>query len=155
MSLMVKILKTTELFSSFAEEELELLIQCCEEHRLPKGAVLFLEGEQDDSALYFVQDGLVKIVKGEGAHKTVLAMFGLGNLFGEMSFLDFGPRSATAQTDDGAVVYKLLPAKFQQCLHQAPAAAMRLIQVIATKLVKRLRETDEMLITQKYKIIIT
>jgi CRP-like cAMP-binding protein len=155
MPMIVQILRNTELFSPFSEEELTLLIKNCQELRTPKGGIVFSEGKKDDAAVYFVQEGVVKIVKGEAPGQTVLAMFGLGNIFGEMSFLDSGPRSASAVADEDCILYKLVPERFYEYGAQAPKAAMKMFKVFISKLVKRLRETDEALVAKNRKIIIT
>jgi CRP/FNR family transcriptional regulator, cyclic AMP receptor protein len=155
MSMAVQVLRNTQLFSQFSEEELTLLVQFCEELSVPKGSVIFTEAQRDDGALFLVQEGVIKIVKGDNENRIVLAMFGLGNLFGEMSFLDSGPRSATAIADEDSVIFKLLPDKFFEYGTQAPKAAMKMFKVFIAKLVKRLRETDEALVSKSKKIIIT
>jgi CRP/FNR family transcriptional regulator, cyclic AMP receptor protein len=153
--LMVQVLRNTELFSPFSAEELALLLEFCQEQRIPKGTTLFAEGQKDDCAVYLVQEGVIKIVKGEDSARILLAMFGLGNIFGEMSFLDSGPRSATAVTDEESVVFKLTPDQFYEYGVKAPKAAMKMFKVFISKLVRRLRETDEALVSKSKKIIIS
>jgi CRP-like cAMP-binding protein len=155
MPMIVQVLKNMELFSPFSEEELALLVQHCEEVRAPKGTVLFSEGQKDDGAMFFVQEGVVKIVKGAPPAQSLLAMFGMGNLFGEMSFLDSGPRSATAVADEPCVLYKLVPDRFYEYGSQSPKAAMKMFKVFISKLVKRLRETDEALVSKDRRIIVS
>lgn len=155
MPMIVQILKNTELFSPFTEEELTSLIAHCEELHVPKGSVVFTEGQKDDAGVFFVQEGVVKIVKGQAQSRTLLAMFGMGNIFGEMSFLDSGPRSATASADEDCILYKLVPERFYEYGAEKPKAAMKMFKVFISKLVKRLRETDEALVSKNLKIIIS
>ncbi len=155
MPLMVQILKNTELFSSFSEEELSLLLEFCEEQRVAKGTIIFTEAQKDDGAVYFVQEGIINIIKGSGADRLMLAMFGLGNIFGEMAFLDSGPRSASALADEDCILYKLTPEKFFEYGAKAPKAAMKMFKVFISKLVKRLRDTDEALVKKNQKIMLS
>jgi CRP-like cAMP-binding protein len=157
MSLLTQILKNTESFSSFADWELALLVGHCEELKIPKGTVIFVEDKKDDDAIYFVQEGVIKIIKGEESQRRILAMFGMGNFFGEISFLDSGPRSATAVADEDSIVYKLVPEKLDEIEKQAPQVYKKALKILVSKMARRLRETDEAVISANNwsKIIIT
>jgi CRP-like cAMP-binding protein len=80
----------------------------------------------------------------------------MGNVFGEMSFFCPGPRSATTVADEKSILYKLVPAKFQEMESHAPTTAIKLLKVFIAKIVTRLRQTDEALMQPRgQKIIIT
>jgi CRP-like cAMP-binding protein len=111
--------------------------------------VIFTENADDEGAVYFIEGGIVKIIKRAEGQRQVLAMFGLGNVFGEMSFLNPGPRSATATADEDVVLHKLLPTRLDDLEAQAPATAIKLYKVFIVKLVARLRQTDDALMKKE------
>jgi CRP-like cAMP-binding protein len=155
MEAFVQILSNNELFSAFSREELYSLAEYCEKNWNQKGVSIFSENRPDDAAVYFIQEGVIKIVKGNDDKAKILAIFGSGNIFGEMSFLDSEPRSASAVADTAVILFKLTPEKFANWSIQNPRAAMKLFRLFINKLVKRLRQTDEALISFSNKIITT
>lgn len=155
MEMIVSILKENPLFGEFTENELIQLVAVCEVARFPKGTAVFQENREDDNAVYFIEEGVIKIVKETAGQRKVLAMFGMGNIFGDMSFLSPGPRSAAAVADEDAVCHKLLPEKLVQLEIRAPYTALKLHKIFIAKLVTRLRQTDDALMAKGQKIIIT
>jgi CRP/FNR family transcriptional regulator len=149
MDMFISILKANELFTRFSEDELLGLMRLCERRSVAKGSVVFTENAEDDGAVYFIEAGIVKIIKRAGGKRQVLAMFGLGNVFGEMSFLNAGPRSATATADEDVVLHKLLPTRLGELEAQSPGTAIKLYKVFIAKLVARLRQTDDALMHQE------
>jgi len=155
MQMIVSILKENPLFKEFTESELIQLIQFCEAVRKVKGETIFSENLEDDNAVYFIEEGVIKIVKETGEQRKLLAMFGMGNIFGDMSFLSPGPRSACAVVDEDAVLYRLLPERLFEMEVRSPYTALKLLKIFIAKLVIRLRQTDDALIQKSQKIIIT
>src|SRR4051794_41573757 len=63
---------------------------------LPRGRVVFNEGEPGDS-LYIVVNGKIKLSRrSPDGRENVLAVMGPSDQFGELSVFDPGPRTATA-----------------------------------------------------------
>lgn len=155
MDMIITILKENPLFADFTESELIQLVQCCEKITVPKGRTVFHENAEDDNAAYFIEEGVIKVVKEAEGQRKILAMFGMGNIFGDMSFLSPGPRSATVVTDEDAVLYKLPPAKLTELETRSPYTALKLLKIFTAKLVTRLRQTDDALMQKGQRIIIT
>jgi CRP/FNR family transcriptional regulator len=154
--MIIRILRANEIYAGLTEEELFLIVKLCDRITLARGATVFSEGQKDDGAVYFIEEGIIKIIKGSGEEKhKILAMFGLGNVFGEMSFLDRRERSATAFVDDDAVLYKLQPEKMEELENNAPKTAIRLLRILITKVAARLRQMDDALVDKGERIIVT
>jgi len=84
------------LFAVLDAEAAAALKSSMEETRLLKGDVLFSEGEPGDR-LYVVTEGKIKLSHSSGdGRETLLAVMGEGQMFGELSLFDPGPRTATA-----------------------------------------------------------
>lgn len=154
--MLTHILRANSLYNGLSNEEILLIVNLCQRLPLPKGTVLFRENQQDDGALYIIEEGIIKILKQpESDRPRVLAMFGIGNVFGEMSFLDGRERSATALVDEDAILCKLLPAKMKELEDHAPKTAVRFMKILVCKIVARLRQTDEALVDKGEHIIVT
>ena len=56
------VLRDSPIFSNnFSPEILKKLVPLIEEFRFTPEEIIFLEGEQDDKAIYFIQNGKVEI----------------------------------------------------------------------------------------------
>jgi CRP/FNR family cyclic AMP-dependent transcriptional regulator len=74
-----------------------------EELRIPKGAVLFRQGDPGDD-MFVVAQGRIRLTIGRGGHETEVNVLGPGEFFGELSLLTGEPRSATATAVDDSTL---------------------------------------------------
>jgi CRP/FNR family transcriptional regulator, cyclic AMP receptor protein len=89
------ILFQAPLFDALDEEAAAALRDSMTAGRLAKGDVLFHEGAAGDQA-YIVTAGKVKLGRRSvDGRENLLAILGPGQMFGELSLFDPGPRSAT------------------------------------------------------------
>jgi len=133
------------LAANLGGDELGVLHKVLERRALPKGTVLFREGDAGD-ALYLLAKGRVTIrLERAGAPAMRLATFQPGVMFGEMALLEWQPRSADAVADEDVVVYELPGDRFASLSAEAPALAQHLMLNIARELAARLRVTSEQL----------
>ena len=89
------VLRQAPLFSALDDEAAIALRASMTEARLRRGEVLFHEGDSGDK-LYIVTDGKVKLGRtSSDGRENLLAILGPGQMFGELSLFDPGPRSAT------------------------------------------------------------
>jgi CRP/FNR family cyclic AMP-dependent transcriptional regulator len=118
--------------------ELEVLTSLGRRQRYPKGAPLFVEGEQSDRVLCIL-DGRVKIslVTADGK-EVVLAVRGPGDLLGDQAFLDGEPRSASAFALDPVNSVVVQARDFTAFLEEQPRVALLLLKMIS----RRLRDAD-------------
>ncbi len=93
-------------------------------------------------ALYIVRSGEVEIyVKNDRGEKIVLETVGPGGVFGEVSLLDNGPRTAWVAAISQVEVLRLDREHFEDYVRQYTPAALNLLSVIA----RRLRKSDEVI----------
>src|SRR6185503_226575 len=84
-------------FQLLDKDERATLAAVLDEASYKKGDVLFRHGDPGDS-LYLVRKGEIELfVRDHTGEKIVLTVATAGDLFGELSLLDNGPRTATAQ----------------------------------------------------------
>ena len=116
----------------------ELRAQMVEVH-LPRGQALFDEGDPGDR-LYVVTEGKVKLGRtAADGRENLLAVMGPGEMFGELSLFDPGPRTATATAVTDTTLIGLGNADLQPWLAQHPEVANKLLAALA----RRLRRTNE------------
>lgn len=107
----------------------------------PKGQVLFRIGDPGD-ALFVVRSGKIELsVRDHSGDRIVLDHCDRGMVFGELSLLDGGTRTATAETLDNTEVMLLSREQLQAFVRNHPNAALNLLSVVAG----RVRKADEML----------
>jgi CRP-like cAMP-binding protein len=107
--------------------------------KLARGKALFSEGEPGDR-LYVVTDGKIKLGRtAADGRENLLAVLGRGEMFGELSLFDPGPRTATATAVTDSVLLGLGHDELQPWLTGRPEVAGHLLGALA----RRLRRTNE------------
>jgi CRP/FNR family cyclic AMP-dependent transcriptional regulator len=133
------ILKNIPIFSSLNENELHQLTEAAIKKIFPKNTVLISEGDETDS-LYIICSGKVKaIINDENGREVILSIFGPGEYFGEIAFIDGEQRSATIITREPTEVLIISSGVFRNILSSNPNIAFNLL----VGAVKRLREANK------------
>jgi len=98
------LLKTLTFFRSFPENELWEILKISKWRSFPSETVLIKEGDLGDS-FFILITGNVKVTRG----KRLLNVLGVGDCFGEMSYLSKrdAPRSATVTAGSDCIVMKV------------------------------------------------
>lgn len=129
------------LFATLDDQARRELAATMEHLSYPKGQVLFRIGDPGD-ALYVVRTGKVELsVRDHTGDRIVLEHCEPGVVFGELSLLDGGTRTASAETLDNTEVMLLSRDQLQTFVCNHPNAALSLLSVVAN----RVRKADEML----------
>lgn len=129
------------LFSGLDVETSGALVATMKQLHLVRGDTLFHEGEPGDR-LYVVRDGKIKLGRrSNDGRENLLAVLGPGEMFGELSLFDPGPRTATATVVADAEVLELGHGDLVKWLQDKPSVAQQLLQALA----RRLRRTNEAL----------
>jgi len=114
------------------------------ERRLRKGQVLFREGDQGEE-MFLVRDGSILVSKAvTGKVEQVLARFGPGDFFGEMSLFDRSPRSATIQAESEATLLALDRDNLSDLIEVNPRAAAAFFHGLVQVFIERLRASGEL-----------
>jgi len=129
------------LFAALDSETASTLRAGMTEVTLRRGGVLFVEGEAGDQ-LYVVVEGKIKL--GRTSHdgrKNLFAVLGPGDMCGELSVFDPGPRRATATALTSCRLLGLGIGDFRVWLAHRPEMALVLLRALA----QRLRRANEAL----------
>ena len=107
--------------------------------KLRKGQSLFKEGDDGDN-LYVVSNGKVKLgTKSPDGRENLLMILGPGDMFGELSLFDSGPRTATATAVTDSKLLTLGQDKVIPWVKEHPEVSLQLL----ARLASRLRRTNE------------
>jgi CRP/FNR family transcriptional regulator, cyclic AMP receptor protein len=127
------------LFTALDAEAAAALRASMVERRLPRGEMLFAEGDIGDR-MYVVIEGKVKLGHtSTDGRESLIAVLGPGEMLGELSLFDPGPRTATAIALTDVVVIGLGHDALRPWLTGRPEVAEALLQALA----QRLRRTNE------------
>jgi CRP-like cAMP-binding protein len=128
------IIKQAPLFSALDEEAAAALRSTMTEVSLGRGQVLFREGDAGDR-LYVVADGKLKLGRtSSDGRENLLAVLGPGEMFGELSLFDPGPRTSTATAVTDTHLLALSHPDLKPWLNSRPEVAISLLQQISRRL---------------------
>ncbi|HEX7405022.1 MAG TPA: Crp/Fnr family transcriptional regulator [Candidatus Nanopelagicaceae bacterium] len=134
-----QIVRRAPLFTALDDASAASLRTSMENVRLNKGAVLFSEGDEGDH-LYVIVEGKLKLGTSSGdGRENLLSVLGPGEMFGELSLFDPGPRTATATAVTDVRLLSLGHDKVAPWITQHPQVALELL----ARLAQRLRRTNE------------
>jgi len=107
--------------------------------KLRKGQSLFREGDDGDH-LFIVSNGKVKLgTKSPDGRENLLMILGPGDMFGDLSLFDSGPRTATATAVTDTKLLSLGQDKVIPWIKEHPEVSLHLL----ARLASRLRRTNE------------
>ena len=133
------IVRKTPLFSGLDEAAAASLRASMNLIKLKKGQVLFREGDDGDH-LYIVSSGKVKLgTKASDGRENLLMILGPGDMFGELSLFDSGPRTASAIAVTDSKILALGQEKVIPWVREHPQVSLQLL----ARLASRLRRTNE------------
>ncbi len=129
------------LFALMDEEERAALAEKMDGRCLHQGEKLFTQGDNGDS-LMLIRSGRVQIyVENADKTKIILGELQAGEVVGEVSLFDPGPRTATAIAMEHTDVLVFDHQDLWEVLQHRPHIALDMLGVLG----KRLRSTDELL----------
>ena len=133
------VLRRTPLFATLDQDAAASLRASMNEIELARGDLLFHEGDPGDS-LYVVLRGKIKLGRTSGdGRENLVAVLGPGEMFGELSLFDPGPRSAGATALVDSTLLGLSSDELTPWLAGRPEVARALLRAIA----RRLRRTND------------
>ena len=127
------------LFAALDDEAGQALLAQMNSSRLERGDILFREGDPGDT-LYVIGEGKVKLGRTSAdGRENLIAILGPGEMFGELSLFDPGPRTMTATAVAETQLMGLGNDSLTELLTGRPEVAKALMAALAA----RLRRTNE------------
>lgn len=132
-----------EIFDSLTPKQRTEVLRFMEPRSFAPGMAILEEGKQT-RGLWVIKEGLCEVVK-SGPHGTAqtIAELSPGCVFGEMSFFQTAPHSATVRGLTHVSTLHLSAENYRRLEETALDAAHRLSHAIAVILAARLRRMDE------------
>ena len=139
-----ELLKGIEVFELLHEDDRRELANVVDVVQVSSGETLFQAGEPGES-LFIVRSGSVELyIKDTAGQKIVLMVAEEGDLFGELSLLDSGPRTATAMALTDAELLVLDRDDLLLLFQKRPDAALHMLAAMGGMT----RKADELLRTR-------
>jgi CRP/FNR family transcriptional regulator, cyclic AMP receptor protein len=132
-------LAATRLFGELDPAALSSLAERAVERSYKKGQLLVYQGDSGDS-VFVIVEGLVKVmVTSEEGEEMVLVTLRPSDTFGELSLVDGGPRSASAEAVEATRVLIITRAILLELLEKHPSLTDSLLRSLGS-LARRLTE---------------
>lgn len=139
-----QLLADIQFFELHDEEDRKALAKLVDHMHLKEGSRLFETGDRGDE-LYIVRTGKVEIyIRNVAGEKIVLTVAEQGDLFGELSMLDSGPRTATAVALEDTELIILNRDNLLTFFQKKPDAAIDMIAAMGAMI----RKADDILRTR-------
>ncbi|MDX2381318.1 MAG: cyclic nucleotide-binding domain-containing protein [Acidimicrobiia bacterium] len=129
----VALLAAVPLFATLTKRQLAEVAAAADELVVEPETIVIRQGDPGD-ACFIVASGSLLVRRGTRPVATI----GAGDVVGEMSLLDGGERTATVTASERCVLLVLDRPTFAATLQHSPALAIRMLEVLST----RLRRTD-------------
>lgn len=138
------LLKGIAIFELLHDDDRIELAKVVDSVQLQAGTILFQAGEPGES-LFIVHTGSIELyIKDTAGQKIILTVAEEGQLFGELSLLDSGPRTATAVALDDAELLVLDREDLLLLFQKRPDAALHMLAAMSGMT----RKADELLRTR-------
>jgi CRP/FNR family cyclic AMP-dependent transcriptional regulator len=99
------------------------------------GEYLIREGEKSND-MYFVKSGCLEVFKRKGAIDGKIGIINIGEIVGEMSFLDNSPRSASVKAMKDTELIRISNEKIYKVTNQQPGWYKALVNTLLDRLRK-------------------
>ncbi len=134
-----------KVFKYLQDGEYQSLLQTAERKSFRPGALLIRQGEEQTS-LHILVKGNAKVVRDHEGFMVDISQRGPGEIFGDMSFIEGQPASASVEACDPEVLAIVIThANIKKFIQADPAFAGRFYESLAAILSRRLRNTTDML----------
>ena len=141
-------LSALSVFQGFSDQDIEELEKKAATHRFIAGDIVFEEGDPGDS-FYLIVSGSVRISRnihpgpGDG-EQLLLGVRMPGEIFGEMSLLDWEPRSARASTDEETILLSFNRDQFLSLMRSYPSFFLSLLRLLSGRVREFLSAQDSL-----------
>jgi len=144
MSCDVEMLNGIELFDLLEEDDRIALAEVIDSKTVLAGETLFQAGEPGES-LFVVRSGEIELfIKDTAGQKIILTVARSGDMFGELSLLDSGPRTATAVGLSDTQLLVLDREDLLLLFQRRPDSALHMLAAMS----RMTRKADELLRTR-------
>ena len=139
MTIEDEVVRKAPLFTALDDAAAVSLRASMDSVKISKGGILFKEGDSGEH-VYVIVEGKLKLGTSSGdGRENLLSILGPGEMFGELSLFDPGPRTSAATAVTDAKLLSLSHEKLIPWLRENPDVSLQLL----ARLAQRLRRTNE------------
>lgn len=129
-----QLLRSSPLFGGMDVANARSLIALMTRRQLTRGDIIFNEGE-DGAALYVIVKGKVKLARtARDGRENLLSLLGVGDMLGELSVFDPGPRMSRARVVEDTIVYELPKEQLDVWLDDHLEMSKHMLRALAQRL---------------------
>lgn len=143
-----EVLRQSALFRALEDQELDALQLCMVVRTVEGGEAIFHEGDPGTSMLLVADGMLTASVRDDTGREREINRMGVGEIVGEMAFLDPAPRSATVRAATRTMFYELGADTFTTLQAHSPPAAAAVVWAVVRDVTRRLRRIDTLVDAQ-------
>lgn len=130
----VQLLRSSPLFGGMDADSARSLIDQMTRIELSRGDVVFNEGDEGQ-AMFIIVKGKVKLARtARDGRENLLGLLGVGDMMGELSVFDPGPRVSRAHAVEDSVVYELPKAVLDGWLNDHLEMSRHLLRALAQRI---------------------
>jgi CRP/FNR family cyclic AMP-dependent transcriptional regulator len=115
-----------------------------EEYQVPKGTVIFHQGDPGDE-MFVISEGRVRLTLGAEGHEKEIAVLNKGDFFGELSLLSGSVRSATAEAVQDSVLLPIGRDAFKMMVQDDLDIVFRMMNIQGQRLSQTNRPIQELM----------
>lgn len=140
-----EVLRRSSTFLSLSDQECDALLACLSVRSLAPGTVVFRQGDPGTTMILVAEGSLVATTRRSDGVEVEINRMGVGEIIGEMTFLDPAPRSVTVIARTACMVYELSEDGMSMLRMHSPGAASALVSAIIREVTRRLRRIDQLI----------
>jgi CRP/FNR family transcriptional regulator, cyclic AMP receptor protein len=137
-------LSRAPLFAGLSQTELAGLAAEFHRRQFQPGETLFFEGDPGQT-VYLIESGQARIyVQNEEGQETSVAVYGAGELLGELAVIDEQPRSASAVALQPTVAHVIDRDRFHDWLRRSPQLSRNFLRALSARIRHTTRQVGEL-----------
>ncbi len=137
-------LRRIKVFASMNDQQLGRFAQMMEIQKVPAFRQICTQGGAG-GAMYCVVEGELRARILVGGKETTLATFQAGDVFGEISLFDDGPRSADILANADSTLLRISADRFERLCRETPEIATPFLLAVGRTLTARIRNDNRRL----------
>jgi CRP/FNR family cyclic AMP-dependent transcriptional regulator len=135
-------LRRIKILAGMSDGQLERFAQFLQAEKVPQWSVVVKQGDHGD-AMYFILEGELRVRINIMGKETILATLAAGDVFGDISLFDHGPRSADVVANADSLVVKFSASAFDDLAKAAPDLATPFLLAMGRTLTARIRADNK------------
>jgi hypothetical protein len=138
-------LRRIKALATLSDEQLNRFAQFVEVEKFPQWSVVVKKDDPGNTMFFILEGELRARLSDPSGRERILATFGAGDFFGEISLFDHGPRSADVVANTDAMVASISASDLDELSREAPDLAAHFLRAIGRTISARIRADNKRL----------